>query len=57
MSEALFDRVRRQALEQELERLGPPTDPQLDQAAQKQQRHRTDRCGAEGGSDGTRTRG
>ena len=25
--------LRRQALEQELERLGPPTDPQLDQAA------------------------
>jgi hypothetical protein len=25
--------MRRQALEQELERLGPPTDPQLDQAA------------------------
>ncbi len=100
---------RRQALEQELERLGPPTDPQLDQAAalladfasfwaiepspaerrkliaqlfericehggaivavrpragfapyleaaQKQQRHRTSKCGAEGGSDGTRTR-
>ena len=101
--------MRRQALEQELERLGPPTDPQLDraaklladfgrfweiepspaerrkliaqlferiwehggaivavrpragfapyfEAAQKQQRHRTTKCGAEGGSDGTRTR-
>jgi site-specific DNA recombinase len=100
--------MRRQALEQELERLGPPTDPQLDQAAElladfdrfweiepspaerrkliaqlferiwehggtivavrpragfapyfeaahKQQRHRN-KCGAEGGSDGTRTR-
>lgn len=100
--------MRRQALEQELERLGPPTDPQLDQAAalladfarfweiepspaerrkliaqlferiwehegaivavrpragftpyfeaaQKQQRHRTERCGAEGGSDGGQT--
>ena len=26
------------------------------EAAQKQQRHRTSKCGAEGGSDGTRTR-
>jgi len=30
-------------------------DPYFE-AAQKQQRHRTERCGAEGGSDGGQTR-
>ncbi len=100
--------MRRQALEQELERTGPPTDPQLEQAATvladfgrfwaiepspterrkllaslfervwedagvivavkpnaafaryfraaSDARHREEKCGAEGGSDGTRTR-
>ena len=101
--------MRRRVLEQELERIDPPTDPQLDQAAalladfarfweiepspaerrkliaqlferiwehdgaivavkpnkafaqyfeeaDRLTRHRTERCGAESGSDGTRTR-